>query len=262
MFEIESTYRNYLNIVTDSVQQNNLGTFKSSPEYRSILEHVYPEVGARLLASLREEFKEVSDDSIARYIEANDRLGMPSKASIAGWNGPLASPSCFRYIYHAHLILQHMKSLNLTNVDIVEIGGGYGGLCLAISHFAASFNISIGTYSLIDLAPVAKLQGAYLAHYSPLPNISKVTTHDAERFGDDIPVNEHPLYLISCYAFGEIRRDYQESYIATLFPKVSHGFILYNCQDNNGVTPDNIGRIVSVVRERPEDIYQNKFWYF
>lgn len=267
--EIESTYRDYWDVVSATVASHargdGFGTFKSDKSYQSILEHVSPEGAARLLATLRSEFR-VSDEAIAAYIEANDAHGFPPKSRIEGWNH-WASPSCFRYVYHAHIILAHMKSLPATattGTDIVEIGGGYGGLALAISHFAPSFGITIGAYHLIDLAPAAALQKAYMAAAAPKSSTNiDFQVYDAEKYGADVPSHDsRPLYLISCYAFGEIRKDYQEAYIKTLFPIVNHGFILYNRQEGTGVTPDDVGRPIRVEQERPLDSYTNKFWWF
>ncbi len=60
------------------------------------------------------------------------------------------------YIYHSHLILTHLKTCILDT--IVEVGGGYDGLCLALHLFAAKYNVNIKSYTIVDLPSISKLQ--------------------------------------------------------------------------------------------------------
>ena len=41
-------------------------------------------------------------------------------------------------------------------------------------------------------------------------------------------INDDNLFLVSNYCFSEIEHNHQMQYIAKLFPKVSHGFMVWN----------------------------------
>jgi hypothetical protein len=60
------------------------------------------------------------------------------------------------------LILDHIKKNLLNNIDLVEICGGYGGLCLFIFKLSILFNISINSYTIFDLSEPMILQKKYL----------------------------------------------------------------------------------------------------
>ena len=257
---IENLYTNYYSIVTNTVNKVKKGepfdNFKSNNYYRHILEHVSPEIASNLVQLCRNEFN-LTDEDMQIFISENNKIGMPVKTEIVGWSHSIASPSNFRYIYQAHLILSHLAKLNITEVDIVEIGGGYGGLSLALSIYANKFNVTVHKYHYIDLPNVALLQKLYIEQYNPS---FLVEAHSADTFGRDIMPSDKPLYLISCYAFTEINKQLRNNYLQTLFPKVNHGFIL-----NNGghlISVNELNRDVYSERERPHDNNYNAFWYF
>lgn len=251
---MDSVYIEYTAFVNDIISRNDLSNFKNDSRYKVILEHVTPIIGEQLYNAAITEFN-VSEDDARQYVLANDMYGNPSKSMIKGIH---ASPSSFRYIYHSLLALKHISSLNFNQpIDIVEIGGGYGGLCLAVSYFAKLYNIEINTYHLIDIDPIHRLQQEYLNKHLPLKNINNIAIYNADNYGKDVSSNERPLYLISNYAFAEINEFYQNKYLEFLFPKVTNGFILWN----NSVKC-NINREYTQERERPNDIFNNGFIYF
>jgi SAM-dependent MidA family methyltransferase len=126
-----------------------------------------------------------------------------------------------RYLYHAHLILTHLKSSSLT--DIVEIGGGYGGLYLAIDFLYTKYDVEIKSYSIIDLEIATNLQKKYISNFNTkIP----VFFYKSQLFGADI--DKKDLFLISNYCFSEINMDLQKKYVEILFNKVVHGFMCWN----------------------------------
>ena len=193
---------------------------------------------------------------MSEFIQNNDKIGNPHMSDIGTF---YASPSCFRYIYHACLILNNNKKLANSSINIVEIGGGYGGLSLAINTFAKLFDITINTYHIIDLDCVTQLQSKYLSMH----NITNLITHNADTFGSNIEASkDKPLYLVANYSFSEICSKFQDKYIDILFPKITSGFFLWNFDLNydklNKISTDYI-----IEDERPS--YSNddtKFIYF
>lgn len=249
-------YREYARVVAETVARGDLAGFKSNPSYRVVLEHVQPDYAIASLQHTLTEFGEIlNPTTLETFLQANDALGNPEKHAIGPY---IASPSSFRYVYHAHLALATMAANNMKNADIVEIGGGYGGLCLAISHFASAFDIRIHTYHLVDLADVVELQKQYLAKHMPLTNIECIQTYDADNFGKDVDSQGRPLFLISNYAYAELTATLRNEYKESLFPKVQHGFVIWNSGDACDIT--RMG--VTYENERPTTPFNNKFVRF
>ena len=212
-------YSRYSNFVTQICQSNNLTMFKSHPDYTYMLEHVSKSQGHEYIYFIK-SMTNISDDEIKEFCMINDSLGNPNREN---YGFVITSPTSLRYIFQAHLILSHLCTLYLPSVDIVEVGGGYGGLCLAIHHFSNKYNIKINTYSIVDLPSVSKLQKLYLSEVNPTLVVDFV---DANTFG--VGINKTNMFLVSNYCFSEIPDSLQKNYIANLFPKVSHGFMAWN----------------------------------
>jgi hypothetical protein len=211
-----SRYTNYVQRILDS---GNIAGFKSHPDYTWMLEHVSPAQGYEYLQHINTK-TQITQDEIAEFSRRNDAQGDPPKVNFGFMT---ASPSNLRYILHAHLFLSHVQSLKRTSVYCVELGGGYGGLCFAIHHFASKYGITITSYTIIDLPSIIKFQSMYLQVAMPSNTIS---FEDAQTFGANITKTN--LFLVSNYCFSEISNDLQVRYRETLFPKVEHGFMAWN----------------------------------
>jgi len=207
-------YNGYIQCIEEQLLAPTL-TFKYDHRYQGILEHVSYEQGANYLTLIRSEFPEAS---IETYIQANDSIGHPV---VSVYGNLVCSPTSLRYVYHAHLILAHARQLGLTEIDMVELGAGYGGLCFAIHHFAHTFGISIRSYTLLDLPQANKLQERYLRH---MPISGTLRFSSAETFGKDVSAD----FLISNYAFSELPHMLQQAYVHILLPKIHHGFMAWN----------------------------------
>lgn len=212
-------YSRYSNFVGQICQSNNLTMFKSHPDYTYMLEHVNKSQGYDYLYFIKTRTN-IKEDEINEFCMINDSVGGPNKED---YEFVVTSPTSLRYIFQAHLILSHLCTLNLPSVDIVEVGGGYGGLCLAIHHFSNKYNIKVNTYSIVDLPSISRLQELYLREVNSSLTVDFV---DANTFGASI--NKNNMFLVSNYCFSEIPDDLQKNYIANLFPKVSHGFMAWN----------------------------------
>ena len=186
-----------------------------------MLEHVQYKSGIEYLNLIKKTTR-ISMNDLIGFCSKNDSIGGPTLHTFAFGD---ASPTSLRYLYHAHLILTHFqqKARKGEPIDIVEVGGGYGGLCLAISSVAHLYDVKIRTYSIVDLPTISRFQRMYLSHFTlNFP----VEFYTSERFGAD--VSGSGLFLISNYCFSELSAGLQAQYIANLFPKVSHGFIAWN----------------------------------
>jgi hypothetical protein len=241
-----NSYNHYVNSVKEICKGEKFNTFKTDPSYQDILEHVNFPQGQAYLDLINST--NISNELLQSYCSMNDSIGSPNKAA---YSTITTSPTSLRYIFHAHLILSYLQKLAMPSIDIVELGGGYGGLCLAMFHFASAYNIQINSYTICDLPDVCILQQMYISKLNPSLKINYV---DATTFGKSIENNN--LFLISNYCFSEISKDLQQSYINILFPKVVHGFFAWNA-----IPVYNFGFSTTIVDEYPNTYYGNKYVY-
>jgi len=109
----------------------------------------------------------------------------------------------------------------LSDIDIIEIGGGYGGLCFYMHNLANLFNITITSFSIFDLQSPLQLQQKYLENIN-IDNVNYVSI-------DDIKNIKENSFLISNYAFSEISLELQQEYTKQILnPYTSHGFVTWN----------------------------------
>lgn len=242
-------YDTYSNFVGEICKTGNLTDFKLHPKYRYMLEHVTNESGYQYLTCIQNN-TDISNDEINTFCSLNDSVGNPSKTD---YHSVITSPSSLRYIYHAHLILSHLQKLNLPPVDIVELGGGYGGLCLSVHHFSEKYGIKINSYTIVDLPNIIQLQSLYLSKVNPDLQVNFV---DGTTFGKNI--DKSAIFLVSNYCFSEISAEFQKEYIQHLFPKVAHGFMAWN-----NIPTYNFGFSLKEEREFPHTGGKfNKYVYF
>ena len=242
-------YETYYKFVETLCSSGDISTFKRDPKYTYMLEHVSISDGSNYL-NLIKKLTPIDENAIVSFCNQNDSIGNPKLESYGNLN---VSPSSLRYLFHSHLILTHLQTLKLDKIDIVELGGGYGGLCLAMYHLANKYNVKINSYTIIDLSSPIKLQELYLKTLNQTPNVSFV---DANTFGESIGQNN--MFMISNYCFSEISTSFRESYIEKLIPKVSHGFMAWNA-----IPVFDFGFKLKIEDEYPNTGGQyNKYVYF
>ena len=214
-------YSRYERYVDSILSRNDLSMFKSHPDYTYMLEHVSFEQG-KLYKSYIEQDTTLTAEDIRQFCSLNDCTGSPTYMRFEG--DLVCSPTSLRYIWQAYIILTYFKRLTGEEpIDIVEVGGGYGGLCLAIHTFAPHLQVTIRSYTIIDLDAPNRLQERYLARF---PMTFPVSFVRADTYGAHITGTNN--YFISNYCFSEIDQFHQANYIKTLFPKIVHGFIAWN----------------------------------
>jgi len=263
-------YHNYVHYLKhsnlDDIVRNS---FKSNKNYSDVLEHVSFELGVQYANLIDIEFPDIDIDNIKGYISLNDKYGSPNKKTynIHGVNIDCSSTS-IRYIYHALLILNHYKDTTCKN--IVEVGCGYGGLCLAIHYFAKWKNIQIDRYHIIDLPEVCNLIDKYTnLHKNEIA--MNIQIHDASTYGKDI--EDKNLFFVSNYCFTEVDVEHNQSYCSILLPKVSNGFITWQNGGNHHAYPiERAGEIINkkinkIMEEKPQTdagygFFKNFFVYF
>lgn len=215
-----SQYDNYCSFL----KTNDFDHFKNNDTYFAILEHVSKEIGEQYLYLIDSEF-EISYENIVEFCMLNDHFGNPKKETFFSQKNKkyiVCSPTTLRYIYHALTILTYYKETSLN--EMVEIGCGYGGLFFAINYFSKLLEITVNKYHLVDLPDVCKLINFYLTKNSEHIHIP-FETYESTNYGKNI--NSDLLFLISNYCFTEIDDEYKMNYCEHLFPKIKHGFIIW-----------------------------------
>ena len=159
------------------------------------------------------------------------------------------SANCARYIYHALIIQTYIyKKYEDTSIDIVEIGGGYGGL----AYWLNVLNKNINKYSICDLDVITHFQKKCLDYYEVKCDF---ITNPYSFLKSD-----KPLFCISNYGFSEFNNYFQEIYTEYITSKAESGFMIWN--NWTGIFPFTNNTMIKE-KERPEfpDIY-NLFIYF
>lgn len=206
--------------------------FRRNPIYNYALEHDSEPQGVEYLAVAR-KLKKFAD-----YIEEfkkNDLVGNPVTSTYDGI-GTIA-PTTTRYIKILSDLEQEFESLD--NLNICEIGVGYGGLCRIINSY-----FKVKSYCLVDLGSVLKLTEKYLSHFQIDTNLSFKTM-------DMLPSQTQYDLVISNYAFTELRTEIQDIYLEKIILKSAKGYITYNNVNRpnfRSYTKDELLEIIPNVR--------------
>ena len=225
-------YKDYEKIVGENLLlPEELWNFKSNGYYNRILEHVNEKHGNKYLEILNNNIIFSTEiQYIIDLCKKNDLFGKPIKYNFKNFCS--CSPTNLRYILHSILILEHIIKCDMNNVDIIEIGGGYGGLAFFMHNLAGLYKIKIKSYTIFDLDNVMLLQKKYLSLFDIDINIININ--------DNFSLNEKS-FLISNYAFSEISHEFQQLYINKVISKyIIHGFMTWNFIDVYNFTEKKI----------------------
>jgi hypothetical protein len=230
-------------------------TFKSDPTYCEILEHTHPNLGKQYLDLIIKKWGKIFIQNMSLFqdmIKKNDSIGKPQTIKYSQYID--CSPSNLRYIFYSFLILNDIKSKNMSEVNIIEIGGGYGGLCFYIQQMSHLYDITVRKYALFDLEHPMKLQDRFLREVG-ISNHITCTMNDLSQL-------EENSYLISCYSFSEIAEKYQLEYTNNVLNSfVKNGFMAWNAIDVYDFM-DNVKMEVSPEEPSSGPFSKNKFVMF
>jgi hypothetical protein len=156
--------------------------FRQNPVYREILEHVTPQLGQEYLATIYDcrpgLLKDISK------IKENDIYGNPDLVEYE-LVGEIC-PSTLRYTKVLADLLNLFISLD--ELNIIEIGVGYGGQCRVINSIT-----SPKKYTLVDIKPALLLAQCYLDGFV-LPSVMKYKTmNELEKSKYDLVISNYAL---------------------------------------------------------------------
>ena len=197
--------------------------FKSSKDYTQKLENLGKYYGNLYLEQLMKQFPKFfykHKKYLIEVCEQNDLYGKPNIRPFPSFT--TCSATNLRYILHALLILTFMTNHKINNIDIIEIGGGYGGLSFFMHKIAPLFKINITSYTIIDLPEISLLQKNYLDALDMSKNMHFYNINNYNNLKKN-------SFLISNYAYSEISIELQQEYTEKILnPYVSYGFLVWN----------------------------------
>lgn len=202
-------------------------SFRIESGVREIIEGIPDAAGADYHAKLRQHNSELLTGRWAEILE-NDRVGSPRLMYVS--EGAVA-PTTMRYAWN--VCDMETRGVALDGADVVEVGGGYGGLCRMIHAFHKP-----RSYSIVDLPEALALAKRYLDCYgisfeavpdNSLPDVALIDT------------------FISNYALTELTRDVQDVYVDRLMSRAPHGYVTYNSQPHNAAEQFSLDQLAASV---------------
>ena len=207
-----SDSENYINscklIVEDDSSFLN---FKSDQNYNVILEHVDENLGKHYFNHILKFGKNLFDQFFEKFCE-NDSIGNPN---LCLYHGKKISPTTLRYVKNSLDIIDLCSGIEIKK--IVEVGGGYGGLCKTLSVLC-----EFEKYIQVDLPEAIKVQEKYLKFFPEV--FSKL---------EFVPCNElknieNVDLFISNYALSELNIESKIVYYENFIKNSKIVYITYN----------------------------------
>jgi len=208
----------YTDACTEFVESDGKFTsFKQDSRYKKILEHVKRAESELFIESMK--CPELITEDILESFKENDLYGTPEILSYDFFGD--ISPSTIRYIKNT---LDIVDAFGKDIKNIVEIGGGYGGLCKTISCM-----VDFDNYVIIDLPEAAALAQKYTSKFDSLSGRVQALPFP------QLDVIEGIDLVISNYAFSECSRSIQMKYYNDVILNSDNFYMIYN-----NITPENI----------------------
>jgi hypothetical protein len=215
----------YLQIIASAAaSEKSFARFRSNREYRQILEHVSKPQGYEYLKEINLCISEL-------------RVSISKVGFLNTCGAPLVyfyprlgflSPTTLRY----YKVFDELKRLfpNLDEMDIAEIGGGFGGQAAVLRQLSG-----FKSYTIYDLPEVHELQSRFL----------KVNNSDSGVLYADgriAPSGKFDL-VISNYAVSELQRELQVAYFENVVKSSDCGYLTWNLISQNrlgGLSVDEV----------------------
>ena len=203
-----------------STDNNVFESFKTSPVYNGVLEHVTVEEGLQYYNHFKHNTGIIS---CLDKFKINDKVGSPK---VYNYDFGKFSPTTLRYIK----VLSDLSQLKLDGIDIIEIGAGYGGQYVTLRQYAKP-----KSYTIIDLPEVISLQKKYIQANNL--NDIEIKFYSIE----NLPEISGDL-LISNYALSECITAVQDIYIEKIINNCKRGYIIHN--RDTGYTSSEFKQII------------------
>lgn len=200
--------QNYVDFIENALSNENVfeSFRRGGHQYDTILEHLSYEDGRVYLQYIQREYPHLIN-SFDKF-KINDSIGFPYIYDYGEKYGNI-NPTTLRYIKFAGDIQKHFGDLN--GMDLIEIGGGYGGLVRVLSSMY-EFN----SVRLHDLTPAKKLQKKYLNRF----DINPIIDASIENIVTDNSI------VISNYAWCECDLETRNNYVDKMVKKAKYTYMV------------------------------------
>jgi SAM-dependent methyltransferase len=230
----DETYHRYLLVCEQASNDDaTFQNFKSNANYTYELEHTSVQLGEHYVSLLLEEYHDTLKDLDWDKIKRNDMYGNTGKYNFSRLSdycgdGCEFSPTTIGYLYLSLRMLRNLKIKNQNNIDVFEIGCGYGGQCYLFYTIAEFMGVTINSYNLVDLYHATTLQEKYLSSLGITETVNFLPCKDFDKWKTKI---KNVDYVISNYAFSEMSDSWAKRYLDIIISKAKHGFFQWNNND-------------------------------
>jgi hypothetical protein len=206
---MEVDYNRFVHICKKAVEDKGVfDGLKKNPSFFYMLEHVNEKQGNKYLEEIEKHTPSLMD--LMDRFKTNDSIGNPTTFNFA--NIGAISPTTLRYVKVLSDLIMIFGGFN--DLDIVEIGVGYGGQCKIIHDYCTP-----KSYTMIDLPEVLALAKKCNEHHN-IQNVIYKTANELDNITCDL--------LISNYAFTEVGRKYQQLYSEKVIKNARMGYMTCN----------------------------------
>jgi hypothetical protein len=199
-------------------------TFKTNPSFTKILEHTSPFNGHQYANSIRQNYKEYFDRLDWKKLKENDTIGKPVIIDFPELqlDDCQYSPSTIHYIHSGLFFIENVLK-HLNKINILEIGGGYGGQYKILKDMCDMLGIKIDSYGIVDLEYVSKLQNKYLTSFG----ISNVEFYEFENIRNFDVFKKYDT-LFSSYGLSEFSLDIKNFYVENVIKHIENYYVEWN----------------------------------
>jgi hypothetical protein len=211
-----------MSLTNDNVFNN----FKRIPQFERVLEHTTEYNGHQYASAIINRFNRYFKQLNWDKLKENDKYGnariidFPELELINNHY----SPSTIHYIFTSLFFIDNILS-KMNNINLLEIGGGYGGLCKVLLDICQMLNVKIENYGLIDLQEASRLQNKYLSNF----NFKNIQHYEYENQLDYDVFKKYNV-MLSIYAFGEFPFNVQDYYVKNIISHFENYYIEWNTE--------------------------------
>lgn len=185
-----------------------------------------------------------TDDEAFKNFRKNDRIATIIENTTKEWSDQAMekmgmTPTMVRYWYTVELIERLIGRFN-RDASIVEIGGGYGGMCRILKDKWVTKR-----YTIFDLSEVCGLQSKYLSQYDESA-IWYFAPWAMDKWGN---------LCISWCAWSELSYDLRVEYTEKVISKCDHFFICSNY--NKAEDLEILSKHFTGIKEYNDELVQN-----
>lgn len=200
----------FFNLCLDSVDNESVfASFRRDPIFQKFVEKTTYEEGLKCYATITSEYPHLK--KFHQALQQIDNIGNPNKTIYTDFG--LISPSTLQNIKIAGDIQKQFG--DLSNLNILEIGGGCGALCAVLS-ITSGFN----SYTIVNSPESNELARKFL----DLLGIEKVIFIDKNSLSSQLKCD----LLISNCTFSESDSEEQHRYMKYLITGTSNGYMRVN----------------------------------